>query len=315
LILTVGIVTQWQRLVRRSRPSVRDAARWLVQERAKFKVISQGIEFEVKSEQDIPTGEFQIVYLWFDRWASSPPQDPPPEEEFEVLRAVTTLRYAFLRMPGLSDAPFAFLAGNLDLQTLHIDCPERVTDQVLVHLAGLEKLEILAISHSPRFTGRGLAGSAWLGSIQEVDFLYATLDQDALRVLATCPRLHRVMLEGTPITREGLRTLAVLRLTLLGVGGCPKLTEDDFIEVLPEFGRLRKLELPYAAFGDEAAEAIAALTNLTELRLTGTKVTDAGLAKLAPLSRLEFLELSQTSVTAEGIATFEKAHPRCRIGR
>ena len=272
--------------------TVREAARWLVRERAQFRIISDGREFEVRSEEDIPASEFQIVYLWFDRWASSPPQMPPPEDEFEVLRAVTTLHYAFLRMPGLSDAAFAFLGGNPDLQTLHITCPEKVTDGVLVHLAGLKKLENLAISHSPHFTGKGLERSAWINSIQEVDFLYASLTDDALRVLATCPRLRQVKLEGTAITPEGLGVLASARnLTALNVGGCSKLSEEDFIEILPQFGRLRKLELVYSAFGDSALEAVGSLTNLTEIHLGGTKVT------------------------SEGIASFQKTHPRCKIQR
>ena len=299
---------------RRPTATVHDAARWLLREKAVFRIISQGRELEVKTEQEIPAGDFQIVYLWFDRWASSPPEPPPPEEEFEVLRAVTTLRYAFLRMPGLSDASLAFLADNTNLTTLIIACPEAITDNVVVHLNGLKKLEKLEIAFSPHLTGRRLAGSGWLANVRELDFIKTMLDDDALRVLATCPRLRQLKLEGTAITHEGLRALVpARRLSLLNVGGCSNLTEDDLIEILPEFGQLRKLELPYAAFGDDAVEAVATLTNLTELRLTGTKVTDAGLAKLLTLSRLELLDVQHTSVTDEGIQSFERALPRCRI--
>ncbi|MFO1501597.1 MAG: protein kinase [Verrucomicrobiota bacterium] len=301
---------------RHSSATVRDAARWLLEENAVFRIISQGREIEVKTEPDIPDQDFQIVYLWFDRWASSPPEPPPAEEEFEVLRAVTTLQFAFLRMPGLSDAPLAFLAGNTNLTKLSIACPEAITDAVLAHLAGLKRLEKLEIAFSHQVTGRGFAGSAWLNSIQELDFVRTMVDDDALRVLAKCPRLRQLKVEGTAITQEGLRALVSARkLSLLNVGGCSNLNEDDLIEVLPQFGQLRKLELPGAQFGDEAAEALAALTHLTELRLTATRVTDAGLAKLWPLSELELLDVQHTGVTVEGVAAFSKAHPRCRIER
>src|SRR6185503_15146145 len=187
------------------------------------------------------------VYLWFDRWASSPAQPPPPEEEFAVMHAVKTLRYAFLRLPGLSDAPFAFLAGNTNLTTLIIACPEAITDEVLVHLAGLKKLGKLEIAHSPRLTGRKFAGSAWLASVQEVDFLQAKLDDDALRVLAACPHLRSLKVERTAITRDGLRALVpVSTLRELSTGGCPKISEQDLVELLPQFHRLRKLDLTYA---------------------------------------------------------------------
>ena len=183
---------------------MREAALWLVKERADFKILSAGREIDVKSEQDLPAGDFQIVYLWFDRWASSPAQPPPPEDEFAVMHAVKTLRFAFLRLPGLSDAPFAFLAGNTNLTTLIIACPEAITDDVLVHLAGLKKLEKLEIAFAPRLTGRKFAGSAWLASVREADFLQASLDDDALRVLATCSRLRLLKVERTAITAEGI---------------------------------------------------------------------------------------------------------------
>ncbi|MCC6231326.1 MAG: protein kinase [Verrucomicrobiales bacterium] len=296
--------------------TVRDAARWLLREKAQFRILREGIEVPVTSEQELPSGDFEIVYLWFDRWASSPPQPPPPEKEFEVLRAVKSLRFAFLRMPGLTETAFEFLAGNAELRTVHIACPEAITDGVLVHLAGLRHLEDLAISHSPQFTGRGLAGSAWLGSIQKVDFLYATLEEESLRVLAACPRLEDVRLEGTSITREGLQTLLRARgISVLNLGNCAHLTEDDFIEFLPQFSGLRELEVPYSAFGDEALKSVTNLRGLARLRLTGSKVTDAGLAALAPLTRLELVNVGHTSVTQEGIAAFEKAHPQCRIER
>ena len=300
----------------RSPATVRDAARWLVKERAQFKILSAGREIDVKSEQDFPEGDFEIVYLWFDRWASSPAQPSPPEDEFEVMRAVKTLRYAFLRLPGLSDAPFAFLAGNTNLTTLILACPEAITDDVLVHLAGLRKLEKLEIAFAPRLTGRKFAGSDWLTSVQKVDFLQSSLDDDALRLLAAGPKLRSLKVERTAITHEGFRALVPVRtLTELSMGGCPNITENDFIEILPRLGRLQRLDLSYAAFGDEAAGAVATLTNLTMISLSGTKLTDAGLAKLANLSRLESLVLAGTRVTAEGIAAFQQARPRCKIER
>lgn len=296
--------------------TVHEAARWLLRENAQFRILRDGVEVPITTEQELPSGEFEIVYLWFDRWASSPPLPPPPEAEFEVLRAVKTLRYAFLRMPGLTDAAFGFLAGNRDLRTLHITCPEAITDGVLVHIAGLERLQDLAISHAPRFTGRGLAQCRWLESIQKVDFLYANLVEDSVRVLAACPQLAEVRVEGTSISREGLRTLLAARsITALNVGNCARLGEQDYAELLPRFRDLKELEVPYAAFGDQALQAVASLTHLTKLRLTGTKVSDSGLATLAPLTRLELVNLAHTGVTPDGVAAFEAEHPGCRIER
>ena len=297
-------------------PTVRDAARWLVQERAEFRIVSNGRELAVSSDADLPDGDFQIVTLSFDRWQSSPPKPPPPEKEFEVLRAVKTLRHAYLRLPGVTDAALTFLAGNLELKTLTISGSKEVTEGVLAHLANLPNLESLVISHAPKLTGRSFPKAGWIASIQEVDFLNATLDADAIRVLTTCPRLRMARLEGTAITAEGLRALASVRtLTGLSVGYCANLTERDFVELLPEFRRLTKLELVAAPIGNEAIQVLATLTNLVTLSLAGTQIEDEGLAMLSDLSRLKMIYLHNTRVTLDGLEDFELAHPQCRIER
>jgi hypothetical protein len=297
-------------------PSVRDAALWLVRETAQFRIISGGREFAVKSDQDIPVGDFSIVHLWFDRWQSGPPQPPPPEGEFEVMRAVKTLRYAFLRLPGLSDASFAFLAGNPDLKDLTIVGSKNVTDDVVVHLAGLKKLEQLTISHSPRLTGRDFPKAAWLASIQKVDFLYATLDDDAIRVLAACPRIRAVNVEGTPIGADGLRALvSAPNIVQLSLGNCRNLEEQDFVELLPKFSRLTKLDLVGSPIQTETARVLGTLSNLVELNLFGTRMGDGELAMLSELHRLKTIYVGATRVTDDGIAAFERDHPQCRIER
>jgi hypothetical protein len=300
----------------RSAPTVREAALWLVRENAQFRVISGGREFAVKSEQDLPVGEFSIVHLWFDRWQGGPPRPPPPDGEFEVMRAVKTLRYVYLRLPGLSDDAFAFLAGNPDLKDLTIVGSKKVTDDVLAHLAGLKKLEKLAISHSPGFTGRDFSKAAWTASIREVDFLYATLDAEAMRVLAECPRIRAVRVEGTPIDADGLRALVSARnLVELGVGNCRNLSEQDFVELLPQFTRLSKLDLVGSRIGAPTVEALATLTNLVDLNLFGTRVGDGELEVLARLPSLDTLYVGASRVTDEGVAEFKRSHPHCRIER
>ncbi len=300
----------------RPTPTVRDAARWLVQVRADFRIVSNGQEFSIHSEVDIPEGDFQIVNLNFDRWKSSPPEPPPPENEFQVLHAVKTLRHAYLRLPGITDVALTFLAGNPNLKSLTISGSKQVTDDVLVHLAGLKRLDSLAITHAPQLTGRDFSKAAWLASIQEVDFLYAKLGDEAIRVLATCPRIKAVRVEGTAITADGLRALAPVRsIVELRIGNCRKLSEQDFVELLPEFSRLKKLDLAASPIRTETARALAALTNLVDLNLTGTRIGDEGLAVLSGLDRLKVVHLFNTRVTGEGIAEFERAHPQCKVER
>ncbi len=296
--------------------TVRDAARWLARERAEFRIVSNGREFAVRSEADIPEGDFQIVNLTFDRWKSSPPEPPPPEREFEVLHAVKTLRHAYLRLPGITDAALAFLAGNPDLESLTIEGSQQVTDDVLVHLAALKRLESLAIIHAARLTGRDFPRAAWLASVREVNFLHAGLDDEAIRVLAACPRLRKVKVEGTAMTADGLRALVPARnMVELSLGYCKKLAREDLAELLPEFGRLTRLDLDHLPMGQDVVQALATLTNLVHLNLRGTRIGDGELAMLSSLNRLTKIHLRGTRITDEGIAEFELTHPGCKIER
>lgn len=297
-------------------PSVQDAADWLLREHAAFSVRSQGREWEVVAEADLPQGPFEIVKLSLDRWISSPPLPPPPEEGFQVLRAVKTLRHVYLRLPGMTEGSLAFLAGNPELRTLTISGSDKVTDGVLAYLAHLDKLESLCISHAPRLTGRGFGDAAWLQSVREVDFLHASLKDDVIRVLSRCPHLRSVRLEGTRMTVDGLNALATSPgLVEMSVGYSRSITEEDYMEALPGFPRLRKLELVGAPVGDDAASTLASLTNLVELHLTGTQIGDEGLSAMEGMKRLKTIALSYTHVTPEGLAKFERAHPGCQILR
>ncbi len=297
-------------------PSVRDAAQWLARQRAEFTVVTAGQERLVRAEAEIPPDGFEIVELVFDRWRSSPPEPPPPEREFQVLEAVKTLRRVYLRLPGISDAALGFLSGNPELRWLVIEGSRDLTDDALVPLAGLKKLESLALTHARRFTGRDLSIVAWRTSIRAVDFLNAAVDDDAVRVLATCPRLRSIKLEGTAITGEALRALAPRQdLVELNVGNCRKLAPPDLANLLPEFHGLRKLELVSTPLRAETIRAVTTLTNLVELNFSGTHLTDEGLSALSALSQLRRIYLSGARVTAEGLADFQRAHPQCRIER
>ncbi|MBL9168937.1 MAG: protein kinase [Verrucomicrobiales bacterium] len=299
----------------RSEPTLHDAAFWLVREGAEVTVVSQGQEFTVSDEAEIPADDFQIQRLVFDRWRSVA-EPPPPEKDFKVLRAIKTLRHAYLRLPGVTDGSLTFLAHNPELRSVTISGSDRVTDQVLPFLAELKHLEFLCISHAPKLTGRDFAKAAWLKTVRHVDFLNASLDDETIRILSTCPRLRTARLEGTGITAEGLRALSTAPgLLELSVGYCQNLSEEDFVDVLPEMPRLRKLELVNAPIGNQAAGAIATLTNLVDLHLSATRIDDRGLARLASLSQLENIALPRTRVTAEGIAEFKRALPRCKIAR
>lgn len=58
---------------------------------------------------------------------------------------------------------------------------------------------------------------------------------------------------------------------------------------------------------------VAAMSDLSTLSLSYTKVTDAGLKELATLKHLTVLDLKGTSATKKGIAEVQRMLPNCEI--
>ena len=208
------------------------------------------------TEQDLPEGDFDILELILEQRGYSQPV--PPDEEFQVLRAVHSLRAVFMVMPGLSDEAYAFLAGNPELTRLNIESGGHLTDGVLAHLSGLKQLEELSIHSASRLIGRGFRGAAWLPSIRKLSFMAGGLNDEAVRLLATCPRLEHLRVTGERLTVTSLQALASSpSLASLVLGGTPKITDADLAATLPALTRLRKLHLERIDFGPGAAAATA----------------------------------------------------------
>ena len=292
--------------------ALRAAAEWLLQSRAEFSVGSRSGELKVKQERHIPTDDFNIVSISFDRLQS--PLPTPADDEIQVLRAMTGLRTAYFRVPGLSDEAFSFLAANPRLTLVRLEGMEALSEDVLVHLAGLKELEHLTVGHGRRLTGRGFANAAWLGSIRIAQFYNTGLDDDALRTLAGCPKLEELIVSATRISDSGLQALAGAKtLRMLWVGDCAGLADAGTAEALSALRGLEEISLPGTKCGDETAAALASLPNLRKVDLSSSRLTDAGLARLAASPRLRLLQIQRNRLSPDALADFKKVNPRCSV--
>lgn len=114
------------------------------------------------------------------------------------------------------------------------------------------------------------------------------LTTDDLVILKDLRPLHRLLLDGSPVTDDGLAQIGQLReLELLNLTGCP-VTDAGLVH-------------------------LEGLGNLKMLSLRGTKVTDAGLVHLRGLTHLKTLNLLETTVSDQGVAELRRALPN--LGR
>jgi hypothetical protein len=146
-------------------------------------------------------------------------------------------------------------------------------------LAGLEELDLgvgigLGMGGQPAAPGGG--NCRLTGGLRITDLGVAKL--------ANLKHLKRLNLSGARLSPEGIRVLRSLPLERLNLWACESLDHT-------------------------AAAELGAITTLSDLDLSYTKVDDQALGHLAKLPNLKRLYLTETAVTPEAVEAFRKQHP------
>ena len=235
------------------------------------------------------------------RWESRTLEANPPlsDRDWDTLCAVMREhRLTGITSPAVTDEAIRRLS-RLDFVTrIRLDGAQGLTDDGLLHLAGMPQLEELDLSgfHSP-LTDRGLEVLRHLPHLKRFLMCWPQRITDAGTAnLAFCEELEAVDLMGTPTgdgTINALRGRAGLRRFKTG-----KLVTDAGIPLLhdfPVFKTWRGGEVKYGLMAFEGEPS--------HLMIDGP-FTDAGLARLAGLDGLFSLSFFWHShaFTSEGLA-------------
>jgi hypothetical protein len=190
------------------------------------------------------------------------------------------------------------------LRELRIDRVDAITDESLERLAGLSKLEHLALE-APHLTANGFAQLARLHKLKSLA-LSQTLDDEGLKMLQALKDLRRLQLFATNVSDDGMAALAdntsIRHLQLLSNS---RLTGAS-IQYIRQMKQLELLELLGRGFGDETLKHLAHHPRLTRLEIHESMITDAGLAHLPTLPQLRHLCLASNKITDQGIADISR---------
>ncbi|MEZ5386336.1 MAG: protein kinase [Prosthecobacter sp.] len=267
--------------------SWRRAAEWIVAGRGSAIVLKGGQRIEIKTLEDIPSGRFDFDELTIRGTGSNPKLK---DADTEALNGLRDLRRVLVRAEGLTDAGFAFLANNADLEFLAIEISSEVTDGVLAHLVSTGKLSEIRIQGAWKFTGRGLERTPFLDSLQAIAFNNSGFSDEGLRSLGGARQINRLDLSGTLVTGTGCA-------------------------VLGDMKSLRQLILQDTAFDDEGAAVVAKLSGLRILNIQNSKITEAGLHKLSFLKNLTEVVVrnGNPQLSEAALVEFQKSMPSCKV--
>jgi len=144
--------------------------------------------------------------------------------------------------------------GNREIMSVNFPAGNRVTDDDLVFLKELTKLEDLLLFET-KITDAGLVHLKGLTNLKRLNLMFSPVTDAGLIHLKGLTKLERLALNSTKVTDAGLPHLK-------GLTG------------------LRELDLAGTKVTDSGLEHLKGLTKLRELYLRQTKVTDAGVKKL-----------------------------------
>jgi hypothetical protein len=167
---------------------------------------------------------------------------------------------------------------NLNTKKLSFEFLD-MTDQSMVHLAKLKKVEELSLAHT-RISNTGLKYLSEL-PLRGLNLTNTNIDSDGLKEIAKLKNLGYLNLSDTDVDDEGLRLLAGL-------------------------ADLSDLNLSATKVTDRGLPLLLTHQPMWKLVLLNTNVTDSGMNSVAKLKNLECLDLDSTAVTIVGLRVLSK---------
>lgn len=229
------------------------------------------------------------------------------------------------------------VATLTDLRELNLTLTP-VDDSALKHLAELSELRTLGLA-STKVTGTGFEHLKGLTNLENVNLHFTPVNDAGLKAISQLPLTGRLWLGHTHFTDEGAKHLANLtKLKRCGLGSMEKASSGEAVAALvnlpledltlldnqatpvgvahaAKIATLQKLDISHGpTVTDESLPQLAAMPELTELKIGSAQLTDDGLQTLAGAKKLKKLALTGVKkVTPAGVERLQKARPELVI--
>jgi hypothetical protein len=214
-----------------------------------------------------------------------------------------------LRKTAITDHGLRDILGFTELRALNLGAT-RITDDVVEHLAKLPRLRQLFLGQTA-LTGARFHELGKLEELSLLDLSESKVNHEGLKQLKALPSLKILWLADMEVDHRGVAELRhVAHLEELRLDGTS--IDNRGVAELKHV-HLKQLHLDRTRIeghgGMDAAWA-QGLPNLSDLRLSRTRVDDRCIPALASLPRLEGLAIHQTRITPAGLCKFAQLRRR-----
>ena len=197
-------------------------------------------------------------------------------------------------------------------EELGVQNGSKIGDSGMLYLPGLIKLRHLDLAKA-KVTNEGLLNISGLTELKVLNLSETLIGNSGLRHISNLSNIHRLNLRRTDIGDEGVRFISnltnieYLDLSFTNLG-------DEGVGFLMEMTRLKYLNLSNTNVGDEALGYLSGMKNLEEINLKNTRVGDRGVRQsLVNMSSVRLINLQKTLVTEEGLNLLQKEMADCKI--
>jgi Leucine-rich repeat (LRR) protein len=222
----------------------------------------------------------------------------------------------------ISDKGLRALKPAPGIVDLNLAFAELITDEGTSALRGWKKLKRLNL-RGTKITDNTLEAVALVPTLESLDVGFAQLTDAGLDHLTVMANLRELSMGGNKLTDASLQFLRQMpRITALDVSGAQRTDSglwslalgEQGIDAIASVTALRELNVSGTAIGLSGLRQLSALPALERLGLQNcTRVGHESVALLAGMRRLKWLDVAGTALTPEDVAAVKAALPQCQI--
>jgi internalin A len=219
------------------------------------------------------------------------------DSDLAELAALPELKRLDLSLSRVGDRGLRALKSAPNIEELNLYFAEQVTDEGMAIVKGWKHLKRLNL-RGTKITDNTLEFLASVPTLESLDIGFAEVTDVGLDRLTSLPNLRELTIAGNKLTDAGVHLLRQLpQLTYLDIGGSQRTDSGLWFVSLTEAG----------------VDSIATLTELQDLRLSGTGVSARSIAKLKTLEKLERLVLLNCKRIGDDSLPMLSAFPKLRV--